>query len=110
MSADTPEEEEQLARFAACGGEYADAPLLIFDVRSNPGGYSNWMAEWFDGWTGQPAQPRRSSGKRISQIGCYFLDYPDEAMGTWAVSSQPGRWVEREGITFLLTDNWTASA
>ena len=68
------------------------------------------MAEWFDGWTGQPAQPRRSSGKRISQIGCYFLDYPDEAMGTWAVSSQPGRWVEREGITFLLTDNWTASA
>ena len=92
------------------GGEYADAPLLIFDVRSNPGGYSNWMAEWFDGWTGQPAQPRRSSGKRISQIGCYFLDYPDEAMGTWAVSSQPGRWVEREGITFLLTDNWTASA
>ncbi|EHM37541.1 S41 family peptidase [Flavonifractor plautii] len=110
MSADTPEGEAQLERFATCGGEYADAPLLIFDVRSNPGGYSNWMAEWFEGWTGQPAQPRRSSGKRISQIGCYFLDYPDEAMGTWAVSSQPGRWVEREGITFLLTDNWTASA
>ena len=31
-------------------------------------------------------------------------------MGTWQVSARPGRWVEREGITFLLTDAATASA
>ena len=66
--------------------------------------------EWFNGWTGQYAQPHKCTGHRYSQIGCYFLDYPDEAMGTWQVSSRPGRWVEREGLTFLLTDAATASA
>ena len=110
MSADTPEGEEQLERFASCGGEYAGAPLLIFDVRSNPGGSDWWFMEWFNGWTGQYAQPHKCTGHRYSQISCYFLDYPDEAMGTWQVSSRPGRWVEREGLTFLLTDAATASA
>ena len=110
MSADTPEEEAQLERFASCGGEYADVPLLIFDVRSNPGGSDWWFMEWFNGWTGQYAQPHKCTGHRYSQIGCYFLDYPDEAMGTWQVSSRPGRWVKREGLTFLLTDAATASA
>ena len=110
MSADTPEEEAQLERFASCGGEYADVPLLIFDVRSNPGGSDWWFMEWFNGSTGQYAQPHKCTGHRYSQIGCYFLDYPDEAMGTWQVSSRPGRWVKREGLTFLLTDAATASA
>ena len=110
MYADTPEGEEQLERFAACGGEYADAPLLIFDVRSNPGGHSNWMAEWFEGWTGQPVRPHECTGHRYSQIRCALQDDPDAAMGTWDVYSDPGCWVEREGITFLLTDAATASA
>ena len=110
MYAERSGEEEQLERFASCGGEYADVPLLIFDVRSNPGGSDWWFMEWFNGWTGQYAQPHKCTGHRYSQIGCYFLDYPDEAMGTWQVSSKPGRWVEREGITFLLTDAATASA
>lgn len=112
MSADTPEGEAQLERFAACGGEYADAPLLIFDVRSNPGGSDRWFMEWFKGWTGQYAEPRQAGGQRFSQLRRQnpMLSYPEEWMGTWDVYSDPGRWVEREGYTFLLTDGGTASS
>ena len=112
MSASTPEGEAQLERFASCGGEYADAPLLVFDVRGNPGGSDRWFMEWFKGWTGQYAEPRQAGGQRFSQLRRQnpMLSYPEEWMGTWDVYSDPGRWVEREGYTFLLTDGGTASS
>ena len=112
MSASTPEGEAQLERFASCGGEYADAHLLIFDVRGNPGGSDRWFMEWFKGWTGQYAEPRQAGGQRFSQLRRQnpMLSYPEEWMGTWDVYSDPGRWVEREGYTFLLTDGGTASS
>ena len=31
-------------------------------------------------------------------------------MGTWDIQMEDGRWVEREGYTFLLTDRITASS
>ena len=31
-------------------------------------------------------------------------------MGTWGIQMEDGRWVEREGYTFLLTDRITASS
>ena len=33
-----------------------------------------------------------------------------ERMGTWDIQMEDGRWVEREGYTFLLTDRITASS
>ncbi|OUQ79588.1 S41 family peptidase [Flavonifractor sp. An10] len=112
MSSRTPEEEAQLERFASCGGEYADAPLLIFDVRGNPGGSDRWLMSWFEGWTGQPAQPHRVDGHRYSQLGCevHGSYYPPDWMGTWGIGTEEGNWVEREGYTFLLTDGGTASS
>ncbi len=112
MYAERSGEEEQLERFASCGGEYAGAPLLIFDVRGNPGGSDRWFMSWFEGWTGQPAQPRQAFGQRYSQLRRQnsTLSYPEEWMGTWGVSSSGGDWVEREGYTFLLTDGGTASS
>ena len=35
MYAAAPGQEAQLERFAACGGEYVDEPVLIFDVRAH---------------------------------------------------------------------------
>ena len=113
MYAERSGEEEQLERFASCGGEYAGAPLLIFDVRGNPGGSDRWVMGWFEGWTGQPSQPHRVDGHRYSQLGCEVHGssyYPPDWMGTWGIGTEEGRWVEREGYTFLLTDGGTASS
>lgn len=107
-----PESEAELERFASCGGEYADAPVLLFDVRRNPGGSDRWIMDWFEGWTGQPCASRRVWGHRYSQLSCkVFSYYPEEQMGTWrVVQRDEGTWVPREGVTFLLTDKGTASS
>lgn len=111
MYASTPEQESQLERFASCGGEYADEPVLIFDVRANPGGSDRWIMNWFEGFTGQPAQPKRVFGARYSQLSCRAFDfYPEDGMGTWAVSEDQGTWAPSEAVTLLLTDKGTASS
>lgn len=111
MYAGTPGQEAQLERFAACGSEYIDEPVLIFDVRANPGGSDIWIMNWFEGFTGQPAEPKRAGGHRYSQLSCRaFSFYPEDGMGTWAVSEDQGTWVPNESVTLLLTDKGTASS
>lgn len=111
MSAKTPEQEAQLERFAACGGEYADEPVLIFDVRANPGGSDIWIMDWFEGFTGQPAQPKRVFSARYSQMFCRAFDFnPENGLGTWMVSEDQGTWTPSETVTLLLADKGTASS
>lgn len=111
MYANTPEQEVQLERFAACGQEYADEPVLIFDVRANPGGSDIWIMNCFEGFTGQPAGPKRAYGHRYSQLSCRAVDfYPEDGMGTWAVSEDQGTWVPSKAVTLLLADKGTASS
>lgn len=107
-----PHQAEELERFAACGGEYAAAPLLIFDLRANVGGSDEYIMKWFGGWAGQSAQPRRSGGHRYSQLACRAMPdyYPADRMGTWRVFSSPGVWARHKGVTFVLTDKGTASS
>ena len=110
MYASTPEHETQLERFAACGGEYADEPVLIFDVRANPGGSDIWIMNWFEEFTGQQAEPKGAYGHRYSQLSCWAISYPADEMGTWGVSEKQGTWVPRENVALLLTDKGTASS
>ena len=111
MYASTPEHETQLERFAACGGEYADEPVLIFDVRANPGGSDIWIMDWFEGFTGQPAQPKRVFSARYSQMFCRAFDFnPENGLGTWMVSEDQGTWTPSETVTLLLVDKGTASS
>ncbi|WP_297233553.1 S41 family peptidase [uncultured Flavonifractor sp.] len=111
MYASTPEQEAQLERFAACGGEYADEPVLIFDVRANPGGSDRWIMNWFEGFTGQPAQPKRVFSARYSQMFCRAFDFdPENDLGTWMVSEDQGTWTPSETVTLLLADKGTASS
>ena len=111
MYAAAPGQEAQLERFAACGGEYADEPVLIFDVRANPGGSDIWIMNWFEGFTGQPAEPKRTGVHRYSQLSCRaFSFYPEDGMGTWSVSEDRGTWALSESVTLLLTDKGTASS
>nr|WP_317323971.1 S41 family peptidase [uncultured Flavonifractor sp.] len=111
MYANAPEQEVQLERFAACGQEYADEPVLIFDVRANPGGSDIWIMNWFEGFTGQPAKPKAVIGHRYSQLSCRAFDfYPEDGMGAWAVSEAQGTWASSEAVTLLLADKGTASS
>ena len=110
MYASTPEQEAQLERFAACGGEYADEPVLIFDVRANPGGSDRWIMNWFEGFAEQQAEPKCVYGHRYSQLSCRTISYPADRMGTWGISEKQGTWVPRESVALLLTDKGTASS
>lgn len=105
-------QEEQLERLAACGGDYADAPLLVFDVRGNGGGSDEHIMNWFEGWTGQNDPRRITFAHRLSQLARYamprYADYGES--GCWVIRMKTGSWIEREGLTFVLTDKGVASS
>ena len=105
-----PKDQAALARFSSCGGEYAESPLLIFDLRGNSGGRDVYIMEWFQGWAGAEAQPRRAFSHRYSQIACSQLGYPVQHMGTFSQYSSPGARVERSGPVFVLQDKAVASS
>lgn len=104
--------EKQLERLAACGGDYADTPVLVFDVMGNGGGDDSYIMDWFRGWTGQDVQRRIAFASRLSQLARYAMPRYVRAgeAGCWAVSAKKGSWIEREGVTFVLTDKGTASS
>ena len=106
-------DEQALQRLDDCGGEYADSPLLIFDVRGNTGGSDYYINGWFWDWAGGAGQRRHSSALRASQLACrlYEDNYcPAEIMGTYRSSSSSGQWAERSGPVFVLQDKNVCSA
>lgn len=107
---DADAEKQALQRLADCGGEYADSPLLIFDVRGNGGGSDRYIDSWFRGWIGAESFSRRSAGgPRYSQLSCRLI-YPAEGMGTYGSYSPTGTWAERSGPTFVLQNKSVASS
>lgn len=105
------ERVEMLEKLAACGGDYTDSPLLIFDVRGNGGGDDSYVKDWFQGWAGNRAQCPGAFSYRYSQLSCHLFDfYPAKRMGTYRVYSQTGVWVERTGPVFVLQDKGVASS
>ncbi len=106
-----PERVEMLEKLAACGGDYTENPLLIFDVRGNGGGDDSYVRDWFQGWAGNRAQYPGAFSYRYSQLSCHLFDfYPAKRMGTYRVYSQTGVWVERTGPVFVLQDKGVASS
>lgn len=112
MRASSDSQTAQLERLAACGGDYADAPLLVFDVRGNGGGSDEHIMNWFEGWTGQNDPRRITFAHRLSQLARYamprYADYGEP--GCWVIRMKTGSWIEREGLTFVLTDKGVASS
>ena len=108
----TSSKEKQLERLAACGGDYADAPLLVFDVMGNGGGDDGYILDWFEGWTGQYDPRRITFARRSSQLARYampsYADYGEP--GCWDIRVKTGSWTQREGLTFVLTDKGVASS
>lgn len=108
---EVPEKVEILERLASCGEEYADSPLLIFDVRGNGGGNDYYINNWFQDWSGTTYQSRSLWILRFSQLSCrLFSQYSADRMGTYNVISHPMTWVDRSGPVFVLQDKGVASS
>lgn len=107
-----PPQEEQLERFASCGGDYADESLFLFDLRANGGGSDIWIMDWFEGWAGQPAAPRRAFAHRVSQLSNRLMPegYPADRIGTWQTADLESRWAQTDSVVLVLTDKGTASS
>lgn len=103
--------KQALQRLGDCGGEYADSPLLIFDLRGNGGGNDKYINNWFRDWSGVTGQSRSLWILRYSQLSCpLFSHYSADRMGTYRVFSSPSTWVERSGPAFVLQDKGVASS
>ena len=118
MYASTNEQQEQLERLANCGEEYADAPVLVLDVRGNGGGSDLYINRWFKGYTGQYPDRRIAWGIKFSEfnrhlyqtVGGHSADEIPET-SQWAnLVSVPGQFVKRDELTLVLQDKGTASA
>lgn len=105
--------KQALQRLADCGGEYADSPLLIFDLRGNSGGSDQYIMGWFQDWAGTNNPTRGATAHRYSQLSCRIIGndyYPATRMGTWGGFRRGGTWVERSGPVFVLQDKGVASS
>lgn len=111
MVARNPALEPQLERFATCGSEYTGKTFL-FDLRGNSGGSDIWVADWFESWTGQSAEPRAAFGHKYSRLACRLQPgyYPAEKTGAWKTYVSDGVWTPNSGLVFALTDKGVASS
>lgn len=109
-------QQKQLDRLAECGDEYAGAPVLVLDVRSNGGGSNLYINKWFAGYTGQSPSNRLSYVQKRSPLNRYLYatgkmgssDRPD--ISEWSGYSYSGQFVEHDGITLVLQDKGVASS
>ena len=117
MMADNEQQQEQLERLATCGGEYADAPVLVLDLRGNSGGSDSYFSRWVLDYVGadQPPEFRgvaswKLSGLNLRLYETYFtVNLPDTPQ--WmTVLSGAGRMAQRQGLTLVLQDKGTGSS
>lgn len=103
--------KQALQRLADCGGEYADSPLLIFDLRDNSGGNDKYINNWFRDWSGAKGGSRSLWILRYSQLSCrLFSHYSANYIGAYHVFSSPATWADRSGPVFVLQDKGVASS
>lgn len=117
MHADTETGKEQLERMSSCGGEYADVPVLVWDLRGNRGGSDIYINRWFYGCTGQWPPIRDVVAQKRSPLAMYAILRGGFSSGVempaspqWEISGSGGDYLEREGITLVLQDKNTASS
>lgn len=112
----TEEQRAQIERLASCGEEYADAPLLVWDLRGNNGGNSEPFYNWFQGYTGQPPAVRRTIAAKFSELNIFAASHQEREPDflpekvCWAWRHDAGRWLQSDNLVLALQDKGTASA
>ena len=112
----TEEQRAQIERLASCGEEYADAPLLVWDLRGNNGGNSEPFYNWFQGYPGQPPAVRRTIAAKFSELNIFAASHQEREPDflpekvCWAWRHDAGRWLESDNLVLALQDKGTASA
>ncbi len=112
------EEEEQLDHFVQRGADYADEPLLVLDLRGNDGGYMAYGYDWFTNFTGEYPMIPEAWAMKYSKLNVdamiasdeYDLQISDISDWEWERYEEEGWYTPRAGITFILADQYTASA
>lgn len=112
------EEEEQLDRFAQRGSDFAQEPILVLDLRGNEGGFMHYGYDWFTNFTGEYPMIPESSARKFTELTVhamrtgdeYSLEEDDFAVGEWDRCEEEGWYTPRDGFTFILADQYTASA
>lgn len=107
----------QLERLAVCGTEYADAPVLIMDVRSNRGGTDWYIIQWFEGYTGQSPNVGLFSAHKLSAVNKILYQksdmlkyFSDSDIPGWSIRTPHGAWLEHDGLTLVLQNKGVASS
>ena len=111
-------EEEQLDRFVQRGADFADAPLLLVDLRGNGGGYMSYGYDWFTNLTGQYPMIPEASAEKYTELNVEAIIADSDGrlhasafpVGEWDIYEEEGWYTPREGLVFFLSDQYTASA
>ena len=114
----TPCERDHQEQPISSGETYADAPILVLDMRGNDRAGDSHSDRWLTGYTGGRADRHFAWGIKFSEFNRHLYQtvggHPaDEIPGTsqWAnLVSAPGQFVKRDGLTLVLQDKDTASA
>lgn len=109
---------QQLDLFVESGKTYADAPLLVVDLRANNGGNSQRVSRWFKNYAGEYPSYPEGTFMKYSRLNLYAIKkageeaWLDDETGSasWEMYRYKGHFQPRSGITFFIADKNTASA
>lgn len=111
--------DELEKEFLAYGKRAFEENSMILDLRSNPGGYSNFPQQWAKVFLGDHRESKSYSvhtGNKLFKFHPYLKNNFDEETleehfdGRLELNSGKGRWIENDKIVLILSDEGICSA
>lgn len=95
-----PNYVDQLEAFAKSGTSARGSGLLIFDIRSNGGGNSHYLNEWFNSYTGLQHDIKEANGKRNGD-----LNNSSDNSQAYSYHASQGTIINHKAPVIVLVDN-----